>query len=248
MKNVIVSAQMGAAGNLVQSILRLSNDVYWPNLDDRQQKIESQYPTHLKTDKKNWTDLEDCLDKTLYNPFLMDFDPRNDIAYEKPAVFVNHSLFWTLPDNFDEIRNRFDFVFVLPSTRFGLEWQCRAAFEKVISPHQNEYYDFCFFGRNQKDQIHQYIKEHGLDEYQRYNVLNMREIFYQQQCKILEKIGNDVVIFLEDLLLIPGEKIVQILNKNLKIKFDIEQVDSVLHKWRHLHWPITETFNWKYYE
>lgn len=237
---------MGAAGNLVKNIIQLSNQIWWPSDIDRKALIEQQYPDLLYTDKRTWTQLENVLHITVKNPFLVEFDPKNNRVYAKPAVFVNHSLFWNWPQNFDAIKNQFRFLFVMPMTSFGLEWQCRAAFEKVIDPNQDKFYDFCYNGTDKIQKINQFIEQNGLEAYQKQNVMNMREILWQQQQAVISKVDRDCIIALEDLLLCPVKKLVKIINKNLDIEFDHCQVSDVLTKWRQLHWPLDETYNWKY--
>lgn len=246
MHNIIVSAQMGAAGNLVKNIIQLSENIWWPKNTDRKALVDTQYPKLLATDRQTWTRLESVLHATVKNPFLVDFDAKNNCVYEKPAVFVNHSLFWNWPTDFDTTKNNFCFLFVMPLTRFGLEWQCRAAFEKVIDPNQDKFYDFCYDGADKQQKINEFIKQHGLQAYQKQNIINMREILWQQQQTVMSKVNRDSVIALEDLLLCPAKQVIEMLHKNIDIELDHCQVEDVLAKWRQLHWPLNQTYNWKY--
>lgn len=251
MKNIIVSAQIGAAGNLVKNLITLSHKTFWPTSQNRLQMMREQYPIQLHRDKKNWVDIETRLHHTIKNPFLIEFDTDRDIKNDKPSVFLNHSLFWQRPDEFLTTLNQFNFVFVIPRTRFGLEWQCRSAFEKVLRPKKDHFYDFCFEGTNKQHLISNYINTHGYPAYEALNVANMREIFLAQQKQVTASVTDDnsaTIISLEDLLLSPASIIIENLNDKLHLELDIVEVDQILKSWRSLHWPLEDTFNWIYGE
>lgn len=248
MKNIIISAQMGAAGNLVKNLVLLSHKIFFPGDPDRARLIENQYPDSLLENKLDWVKIETRLNHMIQNPFLMDFKVDQVVDRDSPRVFLNHSLFWQWPSDLWDTLDQFNFIFVMPFTRFGLEWQCRAAFEKVLAPQKELLYDFCFEGSDKQHLILDYINTHGYAKYEAWNVFNMREIFLRQQQTLADTISGKPVmaIALEDLLLSPGAYLGKKLNDTFDLDLDIESVSNILKTWRDLHWPLESTFDWKY--
>lgn len=249
MKHIVISAQMGAVSNLVKNIVLLSPDIYWPLEQDRLQVVLNQYNPILKQDKSTWVSLEVALNQRMGNYFLMDMDYRSvqdKLPGDRPAAFINHSLFWDLPVDFDQQLNFLDVVFVMPSTEFGLEWQTRAATEKVMIPNLEHHYDFCFDPADKQVKLPQYIQQHGEKNYIKFNVHSMRQVFKQQQDTLRAQAINCPVLCLEDIILGSAQLIHHNITQALNISLAVDQVHQVLHAWRSLHWAPEHTFNWPY--
>jgi hypothetical protein len=253
MKHIVISAQMGAASNLIKNLVLLSPDVYWPTDVPRMELVMAQYNKNLKIDKTNWIDAELRLNNQLaHNCFLMEVDYFKNqqlLTFPKPGVFINHSLFWDLPANLIEQQKYIQVIFVSPRTQFGLEWQMRAIYEKkCLIKNDTEFHDFCFAPEEKDKKVQQYIDQFGTEEYLRYNIWNARQILLDQQHIIFNYATTNKlpVLYLEDLLL--GSD--QLLHKNLQDIFNINlplnQVTTVLSTWRQLHWDVTQTFDWLY--
>lgn len=251
MKHIIVSAQMGSCSNLIKNLLLLSTDLYWPTDVSRLDLAMAQYDPILKYDKTQWTAKEQDLHKTIKNPFMMSvtLDKVCDLnSRPGPSAYINHSLFWQWPEYSNEIFNLANVIFVAPTSMFGLEWQTRAATEKVIIPNFESQYDFCFEPENKEQSIQKYINVHGQDAYIAFNALNMREVFKQQQHTVKEqsRLLPSLWLALEDILMSPGELLYSTLTNHLGIEINLAEFNTVLDTWRELHWPIDTTFNWRY--
>ena len=251
MKHIVVSAQMGAVSNLIKNIVLLSSDVYWPFNESRLDTVLKQYDPVLKINKSKWVDLEVAFNQRLGNYFLMNLDyfsVKPWLNYDLPEAFINHSLFWDMPADFTQQLDFLNIVFIMPSTVFGLEWQTRAATEKVMIPKIEHQYDFCFAPNEKQTRIADYINRHGLENYIKFNVHSMRQVFKQQQQDLRLVIADKsvTVIGLEDIILGSAELISTTLSQSLNIHLDHTQVATVLDTWRSLHWTPQETFDWSY--
>lgn len=251
MKHIVISAQMGAVSNLIKNLVLLSPDVYWPLAEDRLDTILKQYDLVLKKDKTTWVSLEVALNQRLGNYFLMDVNyesVKKNLNFTQPAAFINHSLFWDLPKDFDQQLNFLDVVFIMPSTAFGLEWQTRAATEKVVIPNLEHHYDFCFAPEEKEIKLEDYINRHGEENYIKFNVYSMRHVFKQQQDDLRTLMSNRpvTIMSLEDIILGSTELVHAMVTQALNITLDIKHVEQVLTAWRSLHWAPEETFNWPY--
>ena len=253
MKNIVISAQMGAASNIIKNILLLSSDVYWPNSVPRLDLVMKQYDKNFKTDKTQWIPSERLLNNQLANNcFLMEVDYfkfQSMLNFPKPGVFINHSLYWELPINFKQQQEYVDFLFVMPVTNFGLEWQMRAIYEKkCLVLNDNEFYDYCFAPEDRDKKVQEYINQFGKDEYFRYNVWNAKQIIAEQQNNTLAYIKQNKLplIYLEDIILGSAQSLCNQLETIFKINIPLDYVEIVLDEWKNLHWNVAQTFDWVY--
>jgi hypothetical protein len=250
MKHTIISAQMGALSNLIKNIVLLSDNIYWPTNVDRLELILNQYNVSLKQDKSSWVDLEAKLNSKLGNYFLMELNYWSVKQHlpTQPCVFINHSLFWNMPSDFNKQLDHLNVLFVMPQTDFGIEWQTRAAFEKVVAPNFDQQYDFCFEPDKKEQKIKSYIADHGQENYFKFNVHNMRFIFKQQQQELIQNVDTHLTnfIWLEDIVLGSADLVSTKIEQAIDIKLDRKQVDQILRTWRSLHWRPEDTFDWPY--
>jgi len=241
-KDIIVIADLGAAGNLVRNLLLLSNQTDWPLLSDRLGTILQQY--RPADDLSQWLDTEHRLrywDK-FYGVDLSDninllaFQQRN--TKSSPVVYINHSALYQI-DVFRLIKQQALTIYVAPTTEFGLRWQVRSYCEKKTA---EKLHNFTFETDIDAQREH-YCLTHGADSYYKLNVLNFKEIIKHRQ----QEFGIPD-ISLELLLTGNANVVTDTLYKCLGIKIDVEFAQQVLDKWRQCHWPIAETNNWKYYD
>jgi hypothetical protein len=241
-KDIVIVADLGAAGNLVKNILLLSEEIHWPMPADRYDTIIAQYPTTLKF--SDWLETEYQL--RFWNKYY-GVDISDDINIDKfnqrhrcdkSVVYLNHSAFYQ-KNELNSIEKDIEILYVAPVTEFGLLWQIRSYCEKkTVEKLHNFTFDSDVV---QQKQI--YCKEHGEESYYRLNVQNFKAIVNQRQ-----KEFRKPDITLEQLLSSSVEDTVFILSKKFNIAIDVNKADTVVQLWRNLHWPLEQTKNWKYYD
>ena len=241
-KDFLVIADLGAAGNLLRNLMLLGA-TDWPHETNRLARILNQYPPDLSL--KNWLqkeyqlrfwkqhyslDLSDNLDSEQYCQL-----PTLDV----PRVWLNHSAFWQTEQLawFDEHCN---IVFVTPTTQAGLEWKIRSYTSKKTVP---LLHDFCF-EHNREQQQQQYIQTHGEEAYYTLNICNMKQIVDQRQKMLLNQFHNKC-IELELLLTGSAEQIHTAIKQLTGLDIPAEQIGQVVTAWRQLHWQ--DTADWKYH-
>lgn len=241
-KDIVVVADLGAAGNLVRNLIMLSDQVDWPlSPASRFDTISKQYNT---VELKQWLSIEYRLRfwKQYYNVDLSDgidltlFQARNKTT--APAVYLNHTAFFQ-PDEYQALSQLVTTLYVAPVTEFGLRWQIRSYCEKKTVEKLHNF----TFDNNIDQRREQYCQEHGTEEYFKLNIKNFFEIVGNRQ----QEFGNPNIT-LETLLLESPDKVTQALCDHLNISIDTKLVEQILTKWRNCHWPIEKTNSWKYYD
>lgn len=241
-KDIVVVADLGAAGNLVRNLLLLSNQIEWPMHSSRFDTIFKQYSQDTKLEK--WLEVEARL--RFWQQYY-GVDISNDINIDKfkdrkqktkPVVYLNHSAFYQ-HQQFNQLKNIVDILFVAPTTEFGIQWQVRSYCEKKTIEKMHNF----TFQDNVEQQRRDYCDQHGVDAYDRLNITNFKEILCQRQTDF-----GIPDLRLEQLLCDSAESIVASLNLKLNINVDVEQAEQIILAWRNLHWPIEQTTQWKYYD
>jgi hypothetical protein len=247
--NFLVAGDIGAAANLVRNIMLLSDDVDWPLTTPRLDTILKQYPEHLTTNKLEWIFIEVRL--RFFNSYY-GIDPSHDLNWNnyekfikpttKPAIFITHSFVWEL-DNFFTFAEHLPSIIVMPTTDLGLEWQVRAYCEKKGVDIMHNF----TFPDNIEEQKAQYISEHGLEAWHTENISNMKMIIRDRRDHILKTVDPTTVLPLEWLISgMDDIRVVDTLRKRFNISIDFGQASQVLNTWRSRHWPLSETYDWKY--
>ena len=249
MVNFLVAGDIGAAANLIRNIMLLSEDVDWPLSTPRLETILKQYPIDLAQDKAKWIFIEVRL--RFFERFY-GIDPSQDlnwneyekkiISKNKPAVFINHSFVWEL-DNFLTFAQHMPSLIVMPTSDLGLEWQVRAYCEKkgVDIMH-----NFTFLDRIEEQKV-QYVNDHGVEAWHKENIANMKMIIQHRRNHVLGTVDSNTVLPLEWILDSDHDcQLVDRLSQHFNIKIDLDQALTVLNTYRSRHWPLEETYNWKY--
>jgi hypothetical protein len=241
-KDIVIVADLGAAGNLVKNILLLSEEIHWPMPADRYDTIIAQYPTTLKF--SDWLETEYQL--RFWNKYY-GVDISDDINIDKfnqrhrcdkSVVYLNHSAFYQ-KNELNSIEKDIEILYVAPVTEFGLLWQIRSYCEKkTVEKLHNFTFDSDIVRQKQI-----YCNEYGEESYYRLNVQNFKSIVNQRQ----QEFGKPDIT-LEQLLLNFTEDTVLTLSKRFNITIDINKAKTVIQLWRNLHWPLNQTKNWKYYD
>jgi len=239
-KNILIIADLGAAGNLIKNLLWLSSEVDWPIPKDKKTTILNQYTAdtsfaqwlHKESQLRVWKhyygiDLSYDLDYTTFN--------KHFIKKDLPVVFLNHSAFYQL-NKVNEFNDNFTTLYIRPATNFGLEWQVRSYCEKKSV---EQLHNFSF--NNSPDQERdEFIRINGPGAYYRVNVGNMREIIRDRQ-NYLDKIIQNKI----DLETILSGSTDEIANA-LPVTVDKALIVEVISAWRSLHWPLETTLDWEY--
>ena len=249
-ENLLVVADLGAAGNLVKNIVLQSPDVDFP-YPDRLKTILAQYPDSLRHDKKSWLHFEYRLRqwKKLHGVDLSDDLNWTDyqthcLVREKPVVFLNHSAFYQVPE-FLKFYEKLKTLVVVATDDWQVKWQVRAYVEKKGI---EELHDFSFESDKQQ-QIEQFIRDHGAEEYYRTNIDNMYEIMKQRASEMLTYIDSSHVLPLEWIIVTgDDQRIVDRIEKCFGISIPFDHASIILETWRKLHWPTEETLDWKWWK
>lgn len=240
--DIVIVADLGAAGNLIRNLTLLSEQVDWPLTADRVATIFNQYnpdnnlnqwlPTEYRLrfwNKYYNVDISDDID-------LLKFSQRRIAA--KPVVYLNHSAFYQ-SDRYQQLKNMVKTLYVAPVTDFGLKWQIRSYCEKKTVEQLHNF----TFDTDVEAQRNNYCRIHGVDTYYRLNIKNFTEIVNSRQTKF-----GSPDLPLESLLFGDTAQVVDILLKKLDISVDKELANQILIKWQQCHWPLEQTTNWKYYD
>ena len=243
-KDFVVVADLGAAGNLVRNLMLLGH-TDWPLRTHRLANVLNQYPADLEL--QNWLqteyqlrfwkhyyglDLSDNLDHTQFQQLPMTTLPR---------VWLNHSAFWQL-DQFEMFAESCKIVYVAPATSQGLEWQIRSyASKKTIAL----LHDFCF-DHDREQQRQNYIDLHGADAYYLLNITNMKHFVDQRQKEFRLKIPRAQCIDLEVLTTGTMAVIQHALEQSTGLNIAIGAIQQVIDAWRNLHWHNTS--DWEYHK
>lgn len=242
--NILVLADLGAAGNLVKNLALLSNQVDWPLQENRFLRILDQYQS--TTTLSNWLaieynlrfwkkyyqlDLSDTLDWAEYNKMCADT--------KLPIVFLNHSGFYQLKE-FTQFKKNLQVIYICPETEHGLEWQIRSYCEKKGF---DKLHDFTFES-DKENQIKQHIKKYGKESYFHCNIQNMKFIINARQQKMKEVIKN--FIPLEYLVDGSKDELYNVFCDRTKLYINRSHFVEVVQLWRKLHWSWEDTYEWKY--
>lgn len=227
----------------------LSEDVHWPLKQPRLETILKQYPEELTLDKSQWIFIEVKL--RFFKP-VYGVDPSHDLNWEdyktnlitkeKPAIFITHSFVWEL-DNFLKFADNLPSIIVMPTTDLGLEWQVRAYCEKKGVEIMHNF----TFPDNIEEQKAEFIKTNGLEAWHKENIANMKMIIRERRDHVINTVDPTIILPLEWALSgLDDRRIVDQLSKQFNINIDFAQASQVLNTWRSRHWPLSETYNWKY--
>lgn len=240
--DIVIVADLGAAGNLVRNLILLSEQVDWPLVTDRVAAISNQYNPNKNLNQWLFTEYRLRFWDKYYNVDisndidLLKFSQRRIAA--KPVVYLNHSAFYQF-NEYKLLKNMVKTLYVAPVTDFGLKWQIRSYCEKKTV---EQLHNFAFEA-DVDNQRNNYCRIHGIDAYHRLNIINFIEIVNSRQ----KEFGSPD-LSLESLLFGDVEKIVDLLLEKLDVTVDKELAAQILIKWQQCHWPLEQTTNWKYYD
>ena len=251
MVDLLITADLGAAGNLVKNIVVQSTQVDFPYHEDRLRTVLRQYPTSLRNDKTAWLEFEYRLRnwKKFYGIDLSDhLDWKQYLAIHRdrslPAVFLNHSAFYQISEFLEFYRN-LSTILVIATNDWQLKWQVRAYVEKIGVENLHDF-SFAF---DKAKQIKKFIEDHGKEEYYRSNIVNMFEIMKERSIEITKYVDPSRILPLE-WLIFPGhdDLLLQHIEKCFDINLPIDQANTILATWRKLHWDPEDTLDWKWWK
>jgi hypothetical protein len=234
---VIVVGDLGSGVNMVKNVLLLSPQVDFPKISkSRVEYIKNLvYPAQLKNNLKKWTKFEYKLRnwKTRYQvdiaDFYADINTVNVITASQHSyvVFITH---W--PDIAMQLKTKYpniQLVSLYAATDEELHWQINTYIEKVgIENLQN----FSFLNDIDKQKI-KYIDQHGINEYYKFNVINMFDVMKGRLPSYNLLPAHQISI---------GElhtfKWLDQLHDFLNIELDLDQARSLVKTWQDFHQPI----------
>lgn len=240
-KDIVIVADLGAAGNLIRNLLLLSDQVHWPLNQERFKTVSAQYRSGTRLDQ--WLPIEYRLRfwKQYYNVDISDTIDLHQWQCRKrqdqPVVYLNHSAFYQ-PNQYQHLNTEAKIFYVCPTTDFGLDWQVRSYCEKVSL---SRLHNFTF--THNADQLRdEYCRLHGVDAYYRLNINNFRHIIGSRQ----REFGQPDVS-LEILLSGTASQVVESFQSKLDIAVDSDMADTIINQWRKLHWFLDTTYDWPYH-
>lgn len=249
MVDLLIVADLGAAGNLVKNMIVQSPQVDFP-YQDRLGTVLKQYPDTLRQDKSTWLNFEYRL-RNWEQSYGIDLSENLDWeeyqlvrqCHEKSAVFLNHSAFYQIPEFLEFYQNLLT-ILVLGTDDWQLKWQVRAYVEKKGVENLHDF----TFEIDRDRQIKEFIDRHGRDEYHRVNIANMFEIMKQRSLEIAKYVDTSKVLPLQ-WLIIPenDQRLVEHLENSFEIKLPLHDVKLILDAWRKLHWHPQHTLDWKWW-
>jgi len=241
-KDILIVADLGAAGNLVRNLLLLSDQTDWPLANDRFATVMKQYQPTLQL--KNWLPVENQL-RFWQRYYHVDISDDIDIEKfnqrskkDRPVVYLNHSAFYQ-ESQYQQLTTQVKTLYVAPKTEFGLSWQIRSYCEKKTVEKLHNF----TFEKDIEQQKLDYCTVHGADAYYKLNIQNFKDIVGKRQ----KEFGNPD-LSLEDLLFKSADDIVFVLANKLEIAINVEQAQQIIQSWRSLHWPSEQTMSWDYYD
>ena len=231
---IIVVGDLGAGANLIKNTLFLSPDVDFPMpVDERLNYIKNNiYPSLLKNNLSEWITYEYKLRtwQQWYNVDVSDY--FSDISTAKvivksqnyKIVFITH---W--PDIANKLKTKYPgikLVITSSNNKEQLQWQVDTYISKIgIDNLQN----FSFPTDIEKNK-QQYIDQHGIDAYHKFNILNMTEILERRIIEYKNLPGHHISV--GDLG--SGNWIVALQNY-LNITLNIESCQDLIETWKKLH-------------
>lgn len=245
----IVVGDLGSGVNFVKNILLLSDNTDWP-LPSKVNRVDyffkEIYPDKLKINLTTWTKQEYKLRKFDSRYGVSITDSYADISTEKVANISNKTkiIFFThWPKVAEKLKTQYPdikLVSVSAHTDFELIWQIKTYIDKIgIEKLQN--FSFDSDAGTKKEQ---YILEHGLDEYYKFNVLNMFDILKDRAPKY--QIGYNIPI--AKLLSESLDSVVSDLREYTGVNIDYGQAKTVHNRWKSLHNPVEEVYNYTWFD
>ena len=249
MVDLLIVADLGAAGNLVKNIVVQSHQVDFP-CQDRLDTVLRQYPNVLRDDKSNWLNFEYRLRnwEKLYGIYLSDcLDwKKYQLARplrEKSVVFLNHSAFYQIPE-FLEFYQNLPTLSVLATDDWQLKWQVRAYVEKKGLENLHDF----TFETDREQQIKNFIDANGKDAYHRINIINMFEIMKQRASDFVRHVDTEKILPLQWLITPNNDDcLLERIENCLEITIPTNSAKMILESWRKLHWDPADTLDWKWW-
>ena len=230
-KHLLLIGDLGAGTNLVKNLCLLdkSYDCPW------QDPFNFFLTMYKDTDFNNWLFYED---QTRFWQKRYGFDLSNnlesrDLKNINRTVFINHSAFWQ-QDQLDKLKDSCDIIFLAPMSDKGLRWQIRAY---VVKKGIDKLHNFSF--TNPSIEKQSYIDQHGLENYYKFNVLNMYEIIKHRRDQLAKKL----TVFDMSNAYKGHNDIVQYFN-TLGTNIPTHLANELFNEWYSKHWDYTTTDQW----
>lgn len=230
-KHLLLIGDLGSGVNLVKNLCLLdkSFDCPW------QDRYNFFLSTYKNSTLKNWLSYEH---QTRFWKSRYGFDLSNTLDYRdltriNRTVFINHSAFWQ-QNQLDMFEHSCNMVLLAPMSDQGLRWQIRAYVEKKGI---DKLHNFSF--ENEGLEKPAYINKHGLENYYKFNVLNMYEIIKKRRDQLAKKL----TVFDMSNVYKGHNDIVQYFN-NCGLSIPPQLADNLYKEWYSKHWDYNTTDQW----
>lgn len=233
---VIVVGDLGSGVNLVKNILLTSPDVDWPYLESDRFNflVKTSYPESLKSDMSQWVILESKvrLWGQLYGADIadeyQDINTSTIIARSQThrLVFISHwcNIALELKKQYPGIK----IISLYPENFSELLWQVKTYIDKRGIDKIGNF----SFADNIEQSKKNYIEQHGIDTYYKFNISNMVGIFNDRASQY--KTLSNYTISIGELA---SPTWVQRIAQQLNIKIDQLQATKLIDIWKNLHEP-----------
>jgi len=235
-RHIILIGDLGVGSNIIKNLFFLDPS-YSSHFD-----LTLLDTLYIDKDQRNWLTNEY---KTRGWKQDISDQVTSDVILDNttPAIYINHSVFHTPADLDILLKQSAQCVVLLPKSKMAFDWQIRAYCEKKGI---DQLHNFSFQSNTEVEK-QQYIEKYGLEEYQRFNILNMYEILNQRRIVIEERCQQlDIDILYTDYLY--QGKFNEFYDQCKKyVIIDKRRAQKIYQDWLTCHWPYEQTNEWKYY-
>lgn len=246
---ILVVGDLGSGVNFIKNVLLLGNNTDWPaakGIDRMQYFFNEIYPLELKDHLTHWGKHEYKL-RNFKSKYGVDTcDTYNDINTPQVIDASNTSkiIFFThwvdIANKLKTLYPAIKIVSVSAHTEFEVLWQIKTYIDKFGIDRLHNF----SFELNIADEKEQFISNYGLEEYYKFNVLNMFEILKQRAPEY--NIGYNIPIasLLEESISSITAKLVE----HTGSLIDIDRANMLHTRWKNLHHPVDWVYNCTWFE
>lgn len=237
---IVVLGDLGAGSNFVKNVLLLSPEVDFPQntlLSRLEFIIETVYPDMLQNCASEWITHEYKLRKWQQWYGVDIADEYRDIntpqvkkvSETSKIVFLCHN-----PNIVEQLKRHYPDIVVVSlyaATEQAVAWQLSQYISKLGIDRMHNF----SFEHDTNTQKQQYIQQHGLEQYQKFNALNAYEIMLARK----DNYNRDdyITICIEDL---QTNSWIPKVAKQVGITIDMQQAYILTQRWKELNPPFIQ--------
>jgi hypothetical protein len=247
-KILALHADIGAAKNIVKNLCLLDDSVWFPVSLRGLSRLDFLLKFLYPSDYKDWFSCEYILKDYKKYDIQMDLgDPRVGglipLNSKIKKILEQKNFILDIMDHPTAVnlskQSYTNVLAIAPITMFGLNWQIRAYTMKYGA---SRMFNFTFCNENN---ILQFKEKYGESDWIDVNLCNFYDKVRQRRrilnTSILKSIPLELVIWPDN-----WPKLITTLEQTFGILIPKNQAHRLLTQWMSLHWPTSETNNWKY--